>query len=151
MRIYESNDGDIEALFDESDDFFPICVADTWLERAEALELANAIFAALGAEAKTATNGYGTVNEALIAVAIEHGLTIGFRYAKGDGSIIETRELQPEVIQEGKAGKIVVGHDPDRDDVRAYRFDRIKGNVDVVTPQRPSALDRYRRSGGAHV
>lgn len=61
--------------------------------------------------------------------AVAHGRTVTFRYAKGDGGVIEQRQLTPHLIQEVKGNAIVVGDDPDRDgDTRAYRLDRIKGD-----------------------
>jgi len=136
-KIFETDDG-IVVEYDEHDDLYPIRIGADWLKRDEALEVANGILAALGATAQvtSVTNNLvptGNVNESLIAVAIEHGLSVEFRYAKGDGSVIEQRTLQPEYVNSGKAGKTVVGFDPDRDDARAYRLDRIKGNVDVVS------------------
>ena len=142
-RLFTSPGEELRVELDESDDLYPIgIVSDTgdasWLEPDEALELANSIILALGAKAQVtnnvtvnvAPNGDST-NEQLLNVAINNDLGVEFRYAKGDGAVIETRVLQPEYINEGKAGKVVVGFDTDRDDVRAYRLDRIKGYVEV--------------------
>lgn len=138
--LYKGDDGTV-IEFDEVDDLYPIRIGTDWLFDHEALEVANAIIVALGATVESpsvnniVTNNVvanGNVNESLIAVAAEHDLKIEFRYAKGDGAVIEQRSLVPEYVNDGKAGKTVVGFDPDRNDVRAYRLDRIKGNVAVV-------------------
>lgn len=75
-------------------------------------------------------------NEALLRLAAVHGKTVVFRYAKGDGHHIELRRLIPNQIlkvqKDGIEHLTFVGHDPDRDDVRAYRYDRIKGEVSVA-------------------
>lgn len=65
------------------------------------------------------------------AAALEAGVT--FRYAKGDRQqTIESRTLsQVYDVREVKGHIVVTGFDPDRDDVRAYRLDRIKGTVSV--------------------
>lgn len=73
----------------------------------------------------------GTVNETLLKVAAQYDLTVEFRYAKGTGGVIETRRLQPGSFSNHKGNTVIVGYDPDREDVRAYRLDRIKGQVSI--------------------
>jgi predicted DNA-binding transcriptional regulator YafY len=76
--------------------------------------------------------GYITLNEALLRIAAIHGVEVEFSYAKGEGSIIERRRLIPENIQVSGEGNVsFVGQDPDRDDVRQFRLDRIKGQVSL--------------------
>lgn len=71
----------------------------------------------------------GNWNEALIALAIQFDRTLTFRYIKGNGDIAD-RRVQPEAVHESRNGaRTVVGYDPDRADVRAFRLDRIKGDV----------------------
>jgi predicted DNA-binding transcriptional regulator YafY len=71
-----------------------------------------------------------TWNSALIELAIKFERTITFQYAKGTGSYIETRRLAPDALHAARDGsQNVIGYDPDRQDVRAYRLDRIKGDV----------------------
>jgi predicted DNA-binding transcriptional regulator YafY len=64
-------------------------------------------------------------NEALVRVAAIHGRRIQFRYAKGDGDVIETRTVEPAMM----SAEGFTGYDPDRDEARSYRLDRIKGDV----------------------
>lgn len=65
------------------------------------------------------------------AAALDAGVT--FRYAKGVGEAsIESRVLSEVFdVREVKGHVVVTGFDPDRNDVRAYRLDRIKGTVQV--------------------
>lgn len=72
-----------------------------------------------------------SANEALLRVATVHGLTVSFKYAKGKGDVIEQRRLQPTDLLAKADHVTFVGNDPDRDDVRAYRTDRIKGLVEI--------------------
>ncbi len=76
-------------------------------------------------------------NEGVLRLASVHGRTTEFRYGKGAGALIETRRLKPSdvnVIGAGKKSEHVTftGFDPDRNAVRNYRLDRIKGDVRVV-------------------
>ncbi len=72
-----------------------------------------------------------SINEQLLQVAINNDLEVRFQYAKGEGAYLETRRINPSELRTVKGHKIVVGFDPDRDDVRAYRLDRIKGTVAI--------------------
>lgn len=74
------------------------------------------------------------LNDALAILAAAHQASITFRYAKGDGRIIEDRSLDAESINTSKDGsRSIVGTDPDRDgEVRAYRVDRIKGTINFA-------------------
>ena len=47
-------------------------------------------------------------------------------YDKGEG-VIEQRRLFPKVSYAAPNGIVITGDDPDRDDVRAFRLDRIQG------------------------
>lgn len=71
-------------------------------------------------------------NEGLMRLAAVHGKTVTFRYAKGGGAVIETRVLKPENVQQVGDHVTFTGYDPDRDEPRAYRVDRIKGEVSVA-------------------
>jgi predicted DNA-binding transcriptional regulator YafY len=74
-----------------------------------------------------------TLNEALLRLAILHDLEVEFRYAKGSGSVIETRHLKPAKIENSRDGYLrFVGVDPDREAPRGFRVDRIKGRVTLV-------------------
>jgi proteasome accessory factor B len=73
-----------------------------------------------------------SLNEALLRLAIIHGLEVEFRYAKGSGSVIELRHLKPAKIAGVGADRRFVGYDPDRDAPRGFRLDRIKGRVGIV-------------------
>jgi WYL domain len=74
-------------------------------------------------------------NVAAVALAVDHNRSVRFRYAKGDGSIIESRLLQPDTVtfhpSADEPHYRFVGFDPERNDVRAYRSDRIVGDVSV--------------------
>lgn len=72
-------------------------------------------------------------NEGLMRLAAVHGKTVTFRYAKGSGANIEQRSLHPETVATDAKGVVrFVGIDPDREEVRAYRIDRMKGEVTVA-------------------
>lgn len=69
-------------------------------------------------------------NEAILRVAAVHGRKVHFRYAKTHTAPIEEREFVPEGVYESRDGNVViVGQDDDRDGIRSYRLDRIKGEV----------------------
>ena len=72
-----------------------------------------------------------SLNEALLRLAAIHEVEVAFRYAKGDGSVIETRRFVPSEVQTVGDHLTFVGYDPDRDEPRAFRVDRIKGQVSV--------------------
>lgn len=72
-------------------------------------------------------------NEGMLRLAAVHGRTVEFRYAKSPSAPIETRSFVPENVYVTRNGDtIVVGPDPDRDDVRAFRLDRILGDVTLL-------------------
>jgi hypothetical protein len=73
-------------------------------------------------------------NEGIMRLAAVHGKTVTFRYAKGaKQSVIEQRTLTPTAVQKDDDGTIrFFGVDPDRDAPRAYRIDRIKGEVKIA-------------------
>lgn len=66
-------------------------------------------------------------NEGMLRLAVIHKRQVTFRYAKDKGNFIEQRNLNPTEVTED--GASVLGLDPDREDVRRYRLDRIKGEV----------------------
>ena len=70
-------------------------------------------------------------NETAIAAAIHFEKEIQFAYDKGEG-VIEQRRLFPKVSYAAPNGIVITGDDPDRDDVRAFRLDRIQGEVVVA-------------------
>ena len=70
-------------------------------------------------------------NETAIAAAVHFEKAIKFAYDKGEG-VIEQRTLYPKASYAAPNGIVVVGDDPDRNDVRAFRLDRIQGEVVVV-------------------
>jgi predicted DNA-binding transcriptional regulator YafY len=72
-----------------------------------------------------------SLNATLLQHGIDSKLTCRFRYAKGNNeSVIETRFLVPYNIVSIGDHETVMGYDPDRDEPRAYRLDRIKGLVE---------------------
>lgn len=89
-------------------------------------------FDAASYEARVARASGMTLNEALLRLAIIHDLEAEFRYAKGEGSVIETRHLKPAQIYGEGNDRRFVGYDPDREAPRGFRLDRIKGRVELV-------------------
>lgn len=72
-------------------------------------------------------------NEGLMRLAAVHNKMVSFRYAKGDGKVIESRTLVPADVKTVGDHVTFTGFDPDRDGPRAYRVDRIKGTVGLVS------------------
>jgi proteasome accessory factor B len=70
-------------------------------------------------------------NEALATFAKDNDAVLTFGYAKGKSKPVEQRRVEPETIYHNKGRTIIVGNDPDRDDVRAFRLDRICGRAHV--------------------
>jgi hypothetical protein len=106
----------------------------TWIDDDNVAEFVATIAAAFDLRvAGTSASGVAgeSLNEQLLQVAIDNDVQVRFNYAKGDGAIIEARALTPVKLDEAKGHKIVTGFDPDREDIRAYRLDRIKGTVSV--------------------
>lgn len=150
--IYQTEDG-LKLLHDGDDPILPLGVehpnaegAPWWLSKDEALAAAASIFAQYGAAVpQTVVNNVTPAavfeehgdereswNHVALQAAIDHGRVAEFRYAKADGSIIETRRVEPEAITQSRRGTLVTGWDPDRRDVRAFRLDRIQGYVSVA-------------------
>jgi predicted DNA-binding transcriptional regulator YafY len=71
-------------------------------------------------------------NEGIMRLAAVHNKTVTFRYAKGKGAVIEQRVLEPKQVTDHGDHVTFTGYDPDRDNVRHYRIDRIKGEVRIV-------------------
>lgn len=102
----------------------------------EALPIADAIYAANDQYVPQPPAGAVRAseipfNEAILRVAAAHSRECSFRYAKGDGTTIESRTFVPSNVQRVGDHVTFTGYDPDRDDYRAYRSDRIKGEVTV--------------------
>lgn len=160
-HIIYANDDEFQVIYDAGDTDLPIGVADGhadavyWLGKDEALAVAAAIFSQFGAAVPGVINvtvGQATEgrtfdpsslfeengdereswNAAALQAAIDHRREARFSYAKGEnGSVIETRRIEPEAITQTRRGSLVVGWDPDRRDTRAFRLDRIAGFVSV--------------------
>lgn len=75
-----------------------------------------------------------TFNEGALRLAAVHERTVEFRYAKAKGEYIETRSFVPSSVAKNAKGEVYfTGPDPDRDgEPRAYRLDRIKGDVEFT-------------------
>lgn len=103
------------------------------LRREDAIKIAKAILENESVEPPPLVVKASEVsfNEGLLRLAAAHERQVTFRYAKGDGKTIETRTLVPQEVREVKGNLIFLGHDPDRNDIRAYRVDRMKGEVQV--------------------
>lgn len=100
-------------------------------DEAKVRQLRDALNGWLGDETPRVAASTISPNEALLRLAVVHGLTAEFSYSKGDGGVVERRRLQPHDVREIKGNLLFTGHDPDRDDVRAYRVDRVLGTVEV--------------------
>ena len=73
-----------------------------------------------------------SLNEALLLIARDYEAEAEFTYVKADGSSVETRRVIPEALTFTKDNVLLVtGHDDDRNDIRAFRADRIRGTVTV--------------------
>lgn len=71
-------------------------------------------------------------NEGVLRLAAVHGREVEFRYSKTPSSPIETRRFIPSAVAVSKGGAVLVlGEDEDRDEPRAFRLDRIKGDVKI--------------------
>lgn len=74
-----------------------------------------------------------TANEAIIRVAALHELEVEFEYSKTPFAPVETRRFSPcNVVKTGDGYTTFNGEDAARHDVRAFRTDRIMGNVRVL-------------------
>jgi predicted DNA-binding transcriptional regulator YafY len=71
-------------------------------------------------------------NEAILRVATVHDRVVEFRYEKGKDKPIETRQFTPAKIVQSKDGMSFQGFDSDREALRTFRVDRIKGDVRIV-------------------
>lgn len=74
-------------------------------------------------------------NDTALNVAIQHGrkVTLSYQKEKGPGGVIERRVLAPEERLVNRQGQVLyVGNDIEREDVRAFRLDRIVGTVEVA-------------------
>lgn len=69
-------------------------------------------------------------NIAVAKVATEFNRQIGFGYTKSDGEYTD-RVLEVEHVIEGSKGTLIVGRDTEADDWRAFRVDRIDGEVEL--------------------
>lgn len=71
-------------------------------------------------------------NEGIVRLAAIHKKTVQFRYVKSPGAPVETRRFVPSQV-EGEGEKLrFLGVDEDREALRSFRLDRIKGTVEVV-------------------
>lgn len=128
IHVYVDSDGDVSIDGDGED----------YLNAAEATKLRDALNRHLGDVSSESDDDTivraSTIsfNEGVLRVAAVHDKQVTFRYAKGGGTVIETRVLKPAEVKTVKDHKVVVGFDPDRDEVRSYRLDRIKGDVAVT-------------------
>lgn len=106
----------------------PIGIRDTRIERDpedilwyfedEARALAAAILACLDSPSVEKT----------LAQAAEDSELVRFIYCKSEKSEPEVRTLRPSEVYESQThDKLVIGYDEDRDDVRVFRLDRIRG------------------------
>lgn len=71
-------------------------------------------------------------NEGIIRLAAVHEKTVEFRYIKGFDAPIETRRFVPSQVGGSGENLRFLGYDEDREALRSFRLDRIKGTVAVV-------------------
>ena len=149
--LYESEKS--EVMLDLEDDNLPIKVrADAdyaWLNKGEAYAVAQAILAGLKrvgftppaqpTEATPATvhaeegDERTSWNKHAFEAAAKLDLGVRFSYAKGDGNVIEQRQMRPHDMADSREGHtLVTGYDLDRDEPRVFRLDRVKGYVEVT-------------------
>lgn len=94
-------------------------------------EIAEVIPAKAEAFVSSLPTSANSWNSQLAALSVEHERALTFKYDKGNG-VIETRTIDPTHVFESKrGGEVVVGYDPDRNDIRAYRLDRIQGYAEA--------------------
>lgn len=126
-------DADEGLIFCEWIDYLP--GSHTALEPEEVAEVvsvpeeSDADADAVAANAAFLTDIADDFNTAAFQLAVKFERVVTFRYAKGEaGRNIETRKVLPSNVSDDG---LVVGHDPDRNGVRAYRVDRVVGEVSL--------------------
>lgn len=70
-----------------------------------------------------------SLTEGILRLAAVHQVPVRFQYAKSNKDPIETRTFIPGAVQKVKDHVTFTGYDEDRGQVRAFRDDRIKGQV----------------------
>jgi len=121
---------------------------DLSFDTIKAIEIADFIYANVGQTPPPATPTAADTTEAFaelpadprekwnvaaVLTAQECGLPIKFRYAATDSAPIQERTVQsPTLLRSAKGDLFVNGTDPDRDDDRSFRLDRMKGFVSVA-------------------
>lgn len=70
-------------------------------------------------------------NHEALELASEYGRMAVFQYEKEGTRSIEKRRLLPQEIQTNHDNTLVIGYDPDRGGIRAYRLDRVVGFVKI--------------------
>lgn len=132
---YDSSDGFSIDVNPTGEDDVDIVTYFAFPDRDAAVDVIDALSEIVGHTPNVAAGAVRasdvSFNEALVRLAIAHNREVEFSYAKADGSIIELRRLQPASLREVKGHVTITGYDPDRDEPRAYRLDRIKGEVSI--------------------
>lgn len=137
-NVILSVQGDAVRVYHDPEDTQQPCALEIsgekwWLHVPEVQRIIAALQRTIGADAadsRVAANDI-TLNEALMRLAALHGREVEFSYAKGAGALIEKRRLRPSDVREVSGHMTFTGYDPDRDEPRAYRTDRIKGEVTI--------------------
>ncbi len=90
----------------------------------------------------------------IVSRAIADGHLLSFEYYKENEDEFSSRTVEPYALINGREGWYVVSFDPDRDDIRHFRLDRIKSatvTADQFTPRpfvNPAAdVDGWPRTG----
>ena len=87
--------------------------------------------------------GQSTPHHAVASDAVGRRRTLRFGYRSGKG-ISEAREVEPYALVLRNGHWYVAGHDRGREAIRAFRLDRIEGDVDAGEPggfERPADFD----------
>ena len=103
--------------------------------RETAVELANTILKLVGEDDKSTQVVHAasiSFNEGVLRLAAIHKKTVEFRYVKDNAKPPETRRFVPSSVTGSGNNLRFTGWDEDREAVRAFRLDRIKGTVGVI-------------------
>lgn len=121
--------GTMQVIQDTEDSSLPVAVSidgeREWLDPQEARDVGEAILEAAGSvqSAPTGSDPRTAWNESVFTLASQYGRLVVFDYQKDGSTSIERRKLRPNTVEDGLA----TGHDLAREDVRAFRLDRVQG------------------------
>lgn len=127
LEIVRDGDGDL--WIDVTED---TTVASVVFPPDEAVKVADAIYEAAGSTPSTGVKASDiSLNEGLLRLAATHNVPATFRYVKSPSAPVEHRSFIPAKVQSKGDHVTFTGYDEDRDAIRAFRSDRIKGKVSL--------------------